>query len=144
VFAGLSGTGKTTAASYLVATGQPVRMTGAWTRAESPRFLHAEGLFAAASLTAGSEADVEMRKNLERAQILAIDDLGLEKDPRKRFQPYLDWLFNARYSGAGWTVVTTNLPIDSFRQRYGERIYDRLRQRAEWFDLAGASMRGRP
>jgi hypothetical protein len=142
VFSGTMGTGKTTAAAYLVSTGNPLRISGPWTRKEHPRFLHVDTLFAAASLVVGGEADLAMRKELASAQILAIDDLGAEKDPRKKFLPYLEGLINARYSGAGWTILTTNLPLEAFRAKYGERIYDRLKHRAEWYELKHESLRG--
>lgn len=141
VFAGPLGVGKTIAASYVLANGHPQRITGVWTSEHAPRFLHAESAFAGSKLV--GESDVKMRRQLERAQILVIDDLGLEKDPRKTFQPYMDWLMNTRYGGDGWTVLTTNLPAEDFRRRYGERIYDRLKHRACWYEIAHESLRGK-
>jgi len=139
VFAGPVGVGKTTAAAYLLANGRPKRITGAWTARESPMFTHVDSVFASSKLI--GEADQKARKGYEKPQILVIDDVGLERDPRGMFQPYFDWLINARYAGEGWLVITTNLPAEEFRRRYKERIYDRLRQRAEWYEISHPSLR---
>jgi hypothetical protein len=142
VFSGPLGVGKTIAATHVMANGSPHRIVGAWTSQNAPLFVHAESVFAGAKLI--GEADTKMRRSLERAQILVIDDLGLEKDPRKTFQPYMDWLINTRYGGDGWLVLTTNLTAEDFRRRYGERIYDRLKHRACWYEIAHESLRGQP
>jgi hypothetical protein len=142
VFAGPKGVGKTTTAAYVLWQGRPVRLTGPWTAHEHPLFIHAEALLAASRLT--GNADAQQRAAFRRCRILVIDDLGLEKDPRHTMQTYLDGLVNARYSGDGWLVITTNLPPPDFRRRYGERIYDRLRQRACWYEIAHESLRGTP
>lgn len=144
VLAGPMGVGKTVAASYVVANGRPKRLTGPWTSLECPRMLHVEAILTASQLPAGGEADTKTRRELARAQILVIDDLGLERDPKRKMGTYLENLINVRYGGDGWLVLTTNLPPDDFKRRYGERIYDRLRQRAEWFEIAHGSLRGEP
>jgi hypothetical protein len=141
VFAGPLGVGKTVAAAHVLANANPQRIVGTWSSQEHPIFVHAESVFAGAKLI--GEHDKTMRRKLERAQVLVIDDLGLEKDPRRTFQPYMDWLINTRYGGDGWTVLTTNLTVEDFRKRYGERIYDRLRHRACWYEIAHESLRGR-
>lgn len=141
VFAGPLGVGKTIAAAHVLANGVPQRIVGTWTSENAPRFLHAESVFAGSKLV--GDNDTKMRRSLERARVLVIDDLGLEKDPRKTFQPYMDWLVNTRYGGDGWLVLTTNLTVEEFRKRYGERIYDRMRHRANWYEIAHESLRGK-
>ena len=141
VFAGPLGVGKTTAAAYVLCHGRPMRITGPWTSHETPLFTHAEAILAASKLTPQSTADTAQRAQLKRCQILVIDDLGLEKDPRRTMQTYLDGLVNARYAGDGWLVITTNLPPGDFKKRYGDRIYDRLRQRACWYEISHESLR---
>jgi len=141
VFAGPLGVGKTVAAAHVLAHANPQRIVGTWSSQEHPVFVHAESVFAGAKLV--GESDKAMRRKLQRAQVLVIDDLGLEKDPRRTFQPYMDWLINTRYGGDGWTVLTTNLTVEDFRKRYGERIYDRLRHRACWYEIAHESLRGK-
>lgn len=139
VLAGPLGTGKTVAASYVLAHGRPPRTVGSWRSHEQPLFRHVGNLTSSCTLL--GDADAREREVLRRAKILVVDDLGAEED-RRGFHPYLDWLINARYGASGWTVLTTNLPMESFRHRYGERIYDRLKHRVLWFDLDHDSLRG--
>jgi DNA replication protein DnaC len=74
---------------------------------------------------------------------LVIDDLGAEfLDAKGAYLSVLDELVNERYSHKRATVLTTNLPIDGFRARYGERIADRIRESGKFISTADASMRG--
>lgn len=141
IFAGPRGVGKTTAAAHVLFRGRPRKLSGSWTSRECPMFCHVDQVFASSKMV--GESDKEQRSVYRRPQILVIDDLGLERDPQRRFQPYMDWLINERYEGEGWLVITTNVPADEFRTRYGERIYDRLRDRAAWYEISHESLRGR-
>lgn len=84
---------------------------------------------------------------LQRAPLLAIDDLGTEPlDPKGYGHAVIADLIDRRYDANRKTVLTTNLPQPAFRQRYGEgtgaRLWDRIREAGIWVDAAGASMRG--
>jgi DNA replication protein DnaC len=104
------------------------------------------GLFVKADALARLSAfDIEGWERIYRAPRLAIDDLGTERLDEK------GWALGAilacidrRYDDAARTVITTNLSLDAVRERYGKdggRLFDRLREAAEWVQLAGTSMR---
>jgi DNA replication protein DnaC len=85
--------------------------------------------------------------SLQRASLLAIDDLGTEPlDPKGYGHAVIADLIDRRYDASRKTILTTNLPQAAFRQRYGEgqgaRLWDRIREAGLWVDVAGASMRG--
>lgn len=73
---------------------------------------------------------------------LVLDDLGTEfNDAKGAFQAKLDRILDARYREYRRTVITTNLPPQSFAERYGERIQDRMREGGLWASISGASIR---
>lgn len=73
---------------------------------------------------------------------LVLDDLGAEYwDEAGAFQANLDSLIDARYRDYRRTIITTNVNLQEFRRRYGERIYDRLRDGGAFFEEAFASQR---
>ena len=68
--------------------------------------------------------------------VLVLDDLGVEfLDKNGNFQQKLDELLDDRYSNFRKTIITTNLNSDDFKERYGERVADRIR---EGFPYGGA------
>lgn len=80
---------------------------------------------------------------LAACRSLVIDDLGVEyADAKGAFQARLDFLLDERYGNRRRTVITTNLNAKEFAQRYGERIADRLREEAVWFESKAQSLRG--
>lgn len=86
----------------------------------------------------------EIMQPLERATMLVIDDLGTEYvDTKGSFLATLDGLFDARYAEGLRTVITTNLTAAQFRERYGERICDRIRETGAMCELAETSLRRR-
>lgn len=64
-----------------------------------------------------------------RSELLAIDDVGTEPETVRHYgnviTPITDALFY-RYEQQLFTVCTTNLDMESLRERYDERIYDRM------------------
>ena len=70
---------------------------------------------------------------LSRRNMLAIDDLGTEpveiQDYGNHLSPVIDLLYK-RYDGQLFTIITTNLTPKEIRERYGERIADRLNEMA--------------
>lgn len=76
------------------------------------------------------------------AHVLVIDDLGVERDPANpRWAEAFERLIDARASGGGRTLLTTNLRKVMLRERYGDRIADRLNHFARAAEIAGKSMR---
>lgn len=65
--------------------------------------------------------------------MLAIDDLGTEPvevlEYGNRLNPVIDLLYK-RYDEQLFTIITTNLTPKEIRERYGERIADRLNEMA--------------
>ena len=79
----------------------------------------------------------------KKIPILVIDDLGIEYDPQSGyFQSLMDDLINYRYVNKLTTVITTNLPMEKFKERYGGRIIDRLRDWSGYFESKDKSFRG--
>jgi DNA replication protein DnaC len=69
--------------------------------------------------------------DLCRCEMLILDDLGEEaKEVLVYGQPHTPVvdLLCERYAQRRFTIVTTNLETDALRSKYGERVYDRLRE----------------
>lgn len=70
---------------------------------------------------------------LSRRNMLAIDDIGTEpveiQDYGNHLNPVIDLLYK-RYDEQLFTIITTNLTPKEIRERYGERIADRLNEMA--------------
>lgn len=66
---------------------------------------------------------------MKTANYAGIDDLGTEPENVKSWgtdkSPVADVLYH-RYNGMKVTVLSTNLNMEMIRQRYGERIFDRI------------------
>jgi DNA replication protein DnaC len=140
VLSGPKGCGKTTAAAWMVAQDISVRMPGGGEegRAPEPQFLDVSKL---ARLSRYKAEEVEP---IEECSLLVIDDLGMEyADEKGSFLATLDGVFNARYAAGLYTVITTNLPSKTFKERYGERLADRIREAGRFVELNGKSLRGR-
>ncbi len=74
------------------------------------------------------------------ARVLVLDDLGLEE----REWPVVREIYR-RYDRMLPLVITTNLPIARIRQRYGERVYSRIREAGVGYELVEGDIRkGKP
>jgi DNA replication protein DnaC len=73
-------------------------------------------------------------ENLCKKEMLAIDDLGVEPVETQAygnvFYPIVDML-TKRYDRQLFTIITTNLTPAEIREKYGERIADRLNEMME-------------
>jgi len=100
-------------------------------------------MFASASdIARVSMFDDKAMKELETVRYLVLDDLGVEfNDKGGSFLSRFDSLFNRRYSNELTTVITTNLTAEDFRDRYGERAVDRIRETGSFIGLDGKSLR---
>ena len=79
----------------------------------------------------------------QSAKKLVIDDLGVEyADTKQNFLVDLDELLDLRWRNGCPTLVTTNLVREDFKERYGQRIYDRSRGEDRWMSVPHESMRG--
>ncbi len=82
--------------------------------------------------------------DLTRADMLAIDDLGIEPlevlDYGNVISPVVD-LLTRRYEEQLFTIITSNLTPPQISNTYGERIADRLREMMERITYANPSYR---
>lgn len=79
-------------------------------------------------------------ERLRSADFLVLDDMGAEF-MSDVWRAQLDALIDVRYSERRGTIITSNLDAAKFRERYGERIADRLRHDGMMFRSCDASMR---
>jgi DNA replication protein DnaC len=85
--------------------------------------------FRAIELARLSSFDKEDRATFQDAahiRTLVLDDLGAEL-LHDGWRPMLDELVDIRYGNRAQTVITSNLDAKAFKERYGERIADRVR-----------------
>ncbi len=70
---------------------------------------------------------------LETAKLIVLDDLGREFFDQKHYwKNIFNELIDAWYSACAKVIVTTNLTLVQFRERYEERTLRRIRERG-WF-----------
>lgn len=75
---------------------------------------------------ASSENDNELLKQFLEVDILFIDDLGTEKFFKNQNEIFLFNVINQRMINNKPIIFSTNLDMESFYERYGERIFSRL------------------
>ena len=126
ILAGSIGVGKTIAAlRWLVDQG-----------GDRPMFLRVNAFEAA------GRYDKKLRKAWESASSLLLDDLGSEfADGKGNLLADLHELVDFYAGGSAGLIITTNLGWREFEQRYGERIWSRLRQGARWRNVKGPDLR---
>jgi|TARA_R110000744_G_scaffold13121_2_gene38440 DNA replication protein DnaC len=136
ILSGGKGTGKSTAAAVWLyenvpPEGAPTYQTRYWWNGTR------------IARTNGYAKDFE---KMMQSKLMVIDDLGIEYlDKNGNFLQRLDELLDERYSNFRKTIITTNLNADAFKDRYGERVADRMREGFTWgggfIELADDSMR---
>jgi DNA replication protein DnaC len=125
VLSGPPGCGKTFAAAWLVANSE-----------KSSLFFHISQL-----LRVSPYSSSDMRP-IETAALLVLDDVGSEyADKNGMLLFVLDSLIEVRSSHLRKTVLTTNIPLADFMQRYSGRITDRVRDGA-FVEFNQQSLRG--
>lgn len=86
----------------------------------------------------------EKYRNMVNQELLFIDDMGTEPTSLKiygnEFSPVTELLYK-RYDNLKWTIVTSNLDDNTIRERYGERIDDRIREMFDKIHFQGKSYR---
>lgn len=125
VLSGKPGCGKTVAATWWA-------IQQDW----SPTFLRAS------SFAAASRYDKEERSKWLNAGSMVLDDLGTEyADAKGSFLTDLDELIDTLYGNRRSLIITTNLKAEDFRERYGARVVDRIRECGKWESIGGDSLR---
>lgn len=121
------GTGKTLAACRALAS---------W---EGPiAFFHA--VDASLSPLYGPEGK-DLRSKAKMVGLLVVDDLGAEL-LSDAWRASFDAMVNERYGSRRALLLTSNLSLDGFKARYGERIVDRLRDGGRIVAVGEGSLRG--
>jgi len=135
VLSGGKGTGKSTAAAV-------------WLYEEAVRVpTHEERYWWNGTKIARTNGYARDFEKMIKSHLMVIDDLGVEYlDKNGNFLQRLDELIDERYSNFKRTIITTNLNALAFKERYGERVADRMREGFAWgggfMELSTNSMRG--
>jgi DNA replication protein DnaC len=97
------------------------------------------------------EADDVIRTSIEdkprweailAAPLVVFDDLGTERrDDKAVFLSAFSRLLNTAYSQRRRLLITCNITPQVFKQVYGERELDRLREAGKWSTIGGESVR---
>lgn len=163
VLAGQPGSGKTAAcARWALTRPGPGAASG---RFKTPEFLSAAEFFRASRYQRRDEADDRLtRDQILGFETMVLDDLGVEfADGSGNYRVDIDELANRYYEDDRTLIITTNLlyaspkardaikargavvdeAAQTFADRYGERIIDRVRECGRWVDSAAPSMRRR-
>lgn len=145
VLSGGTGTGKTTATSWWLWGWHrdPANWPEVSEWGTQPKCRGSAVFVTAAALARWGRYNEAEMDTILRATLLAIDDLGSEYlDTKGAYLSLLDEIVNERYANRRPTVLTTNLNVNDFRERYGERIADRIRESGRFEALGDDSMRG--
>lgn len=122
ILSGEPGTGKTVAAAWACA----------W---NGGRFVKAMDI-----VRAGVYSDHVYLRNVWRARVLTVDDVGTEPlDANGWGLAAIGNLFDERYDGNHRTIVTTNLKAEEFKPRYGPRVWRRVTEVGRWVELSGVA-----
>lgn len=125
VLSGSPGCGKTVAAAWW-----------AMRRNQPPAFVRAT------TFAASSRYDRETRAAWFSAEAMVLDDLGTEYlDAKGSFLVDLDELLDVFYGDRKPLLITTNCTTTVFRERYGARVVDRIRECGSWFSTKDTSLR---
>lgn len=82
-----------------------------------------------AEIVSLASSNKEEYGRIKSCQFLIIDDMGVEPSVVKNFgteiTPVTDIIY-CRYDRMAMTIITSNLDDQSIKERYGERVWDRL------------------
>lgn len=143
VLSSSKGAGKTVAAGHWLAAQKP-SCPAYWDK-EKKAQVRLPAWWTGPQLSRTSAFGPELDALLKHHGPIVIDDLGVEYSDRNGFMITLvDSLMDARYSEVRPLLITTNLNGQAFRERYGDRVADRLREDAAFCEFNAESMRGAP
>lgn len=98
----------------------------------------------AARLARCDRYDEARMTKLLRTPRLVIDDLGGEYlDKGGFYASLLDEIVNERQAESKPTIMTANLNAEAFKERYGERIIDRIREGGRFVGCGDHSLRAK-
>lgn len=136
------GSGKTTAGAVWLADLVMERSSWSGIDGALPAFRAKAMFVTAAKLSRWPRYDDDAMNRILKSTRLVIDDLGAEYvDKSGSYLSLLDEVINERYANKRATLLTTNLRADEFKDRYGERIADRIREVGKFVVVGSSSMR---
>lgn len=81
-----------------------------------------------------------LERAVRQAKLLILDDFGLEK-PQSWAEAKVESIVSHRYDECLPTVITTNLSTAELKDKYSERVIDRIAETCAIVTLAGESRR---
>lgn len=96
----------------------------------------------AARLGLYDAADKKLAAQMATATVLVVDDIGADFVSKGGvWASILDEVMDTRYGERLLTIITTNLDSATFKERYGERIADRIRHAGDVVECGAGSLR---
>lgn len=139
VLSATKGAGKTVAAGWWMRENQAFRVR-CWDKKRGDFFI--PSWWTATGLCRVNAYGPEFEALCEHSGPIVIDDLGSEYNDKAGFlQTMVDSLMDARYSEYRPILITTNLNAQAFKERYSERVADRIREGGSFFEFRAESMR---
>ena len=112
-----------------------------------PHYEDRKGVVSISALELAAIAKEEQNsrlRNLKETELLHIDDVGTEPASIKvwgnEVSPLVEILYS-RYDAILYTVITSNLSDEDIMPRYGNRIYDRIREMFDFLSFDNKSYR---
>lgn len=141
VLSSSKGSGKTVAAGHWLVSQAPT-CPMYWDKDKKAR-MRLPAWWTAAQLSRLSSFGPELDAVFKHRGPIVVDDMGAEYSDRHGFmQTLVDALVDGRYSEVRPLLMTTNLNAQAFRERYGDRVADRLNEGGAFFEFKSKSMRG--
>jgi hypothetical protein len=120
-------------------------VAGCWILSEKPGLFVGSTMLAIAPRRDENTHDVPanvLDARMRTCGLLVIDDLGVEHSPSGFAVSRLDAIVTYRWDAGKPTLLTTNLPLADFVERYGARIASRLDgDMLGWQELGGSDLR---
>jgi DNA replication protein DnaC len=79
-------------------------------------------------------------RSYSEAGILFIDDFGVDRSSERTERDYYE-LIDSRWENMQPTIITTNLTPELLEEKYGSRIFSRLKD-SKWIRFEGVDLRG--
>lgn len=88
--------------------------------------------------------DADRFERMKKTELLFVDDLGCEpvtvKSWGNELSPVVELLYH-RYDKQLFTIISSNLSDSDFKERYGDRIDDRMREMFDRLSFTNKSFR---
>lgn len=99
----------------------------------------------AADIAADWKANFDLRRWVYEVPVLVMDDIGKEKKSKTlHIEGELDLLLRERFDAGNPTIVTSNLKVEDFWDRYSESMESFLHEATEIVAVPGEDLRTHP